>query len=120
MESEAVGGSDAGASLASAAIVSLPYNDGPPSYRRHTTSQRESCGNQQQKTCNERRRILREINGLAARETAIIFRWKRLLIAALLIGAVFVSTGAFVLLSREEAANCRQAVSRHFRDSGSR
>jgi hypothetical protein len=53
-----------------------------------------------------------DIKKLAGRETAIINRWKLLLLSLWLVGATFVAAGSHILLAREEHANCMNAVSR--------
>jgi hypothetical protein len=62
---------------------------------------------------HDKRRELEGIQELAARETILIKRWKRLLTVLLLFGAILVATGAFFMLSREEEANYKDAVSRN-------
>jgi hypothetical protein len=59
---------------------------------------------------HDKRRELEGIQELAARETILIKRWKRLLTVLLLFGAILVATGAFFMLSREEEANYKDAV----------
>jgi hypothetical protein len=62
----------------------------------------------------ERDRVLQEIHSLAARETAAIRRWKRVLLFILFASAIFVAVGAYIVLRREEKSNYQDAVSHSY------
>jgi hypothetical protein len=54
--------------------------------------------------------ISETLKDLVVQETALVRRWKRLFISISSVGALFVSAGAYILLSREEEANYKGAV----------
>jgi hypothetical protein len=53
---------------------------------------------------------IEDVHNLAAQETEKIRRWKGFLFTIMFVSGLFVATGAYILLSREEAKNYQDAV----------
>jgi hypothetical protein len=53
---------------------------------------------------------IEDAHNLAAQESEEIRRWKGFLFAIMFVSGLFVASGAYILLSREEATNYQEAV----------